>query len=69
MVFSGDPRSGTEINLRGTTTLNGPRNPLVLIDGVPGDLNTVAPRDIESISVLKDASAAAIYGARPTGLS
>ena len=61
---SGDPRSGTEINLRGTTTLNGPRNPLVLIDGVPGDLNTVAPRDIESISVLKDASAAAIYGSR-----
>ncbi|MBX6332423.1 MAG: SusC/RagA family TonB-linked outer membrane protein [Gemmatimonadaceae bacterium] len=61
---SGDPRAGTEIMLRGTTTLEGPRSPLVLIDGIPGDLNTVPPRDIESISVLKDASAAAIYGSR-----
>jgi TonB-linked SusC/RagA family outer membrane protein len=61
---SGNPTAGTEISLRGTTTLIGPRNPLVLIDGVPGDLNTVAPQDIESISVLKDASAAAIYGSR-----
>lgn len=61
---TGDPTEGTEIMLRGTTTLDGPTEPLVLIDGVPGDLNTVAPRDIESISVLKDASAAAIYGSR-----
>lgn len=61
---SGDPRVGTEISLRGTTTLIGPRSPLVLIDGVQGDLQTVAPQDIESISVLKDASAAAIYGSR-----
>jgi TonB-linked SusC/RagA family outer membrane protein len=61
---SGDPTTGTEITLRGVTTLQGPTSPLVLIDGVPGDLNTVAPQDIESISVLKDASAAAIYGSR-----
>ena len=61
---SGDPTSGTEISLRGVTTLQGPTSPLVLIDGVPGNLNTVAPQDIQSISVLKDASAAAIYGSR-----
>jgi TonB-dependent starch-binding outer membrane protein SusC len=61
---SGDPRDGTEISLRGVTTLQGPTSPLVLIDGVPGDLNTLAPQDIEQISVLKDASAAAIYGSR-----
>lgn len=61
---SGDPRSRTEISLRGATTLIGPTSPLVLIDGIPGDLNTVAPQDIQSISVLKDASAAAIYGSR-----
>jgi TonB-dependent SusC/RagA subfamily outer membrane receptor len=61
---SGDPRSGNEISLRGVTTLQGPTSPLVLIDGVPGDLNTLAPQDIEQISVLKDASAAAIYGSR-----
>ena len=61
---NGDPRRGLEISLRGTSTLNGPRNPLVLVDGVPGDLSTVAPQDIASISVLKDGSAGAIYGSR-----
>ncbi len=61
---SGDPTTGTEVMLRGITTIEGSRSPLVLIDGIPGDLNTVSPRDIESISVLKDASAAAIYGSR-----
>ena len=61
---SGDPRDGTEISLRGATTINGPRNPLVLVDGVPGSLETVAPQDIENISVLKDGSAAAVYGSR-----
>jgi hypothetical protein len=43
---SGDPRSGTQISLRGVTTLQGPTSPLVLIDGVPGDLSTLAPQDI-----------------------
>ncbi len=61
---SGDPRAGTEINLRGVTTISGPRNPLILVDGVPADLQTVAPQDIASIDVLKDGSAAAIYGSR-----
>src|SRR5690606_4739870 len=61
---SGDPRAGSQIQLRGRTTIQGPTAPLVLIDGVPGDLETVPPQDIESISVLKDGSAAAVYGTR-----
>src|SRR5438067_6900908 len=61
---SGDPRSGTQIMLRGITTIQGNTSPLVLIDGVPGGLNTVSPSDIESISVLKDGSAPAVYGSR-----
>lgn len=66
-VPSGDPTSGSQILLRGSTTLLGANsNPLVLIDGIPGDLKTVAPEDIESIDVLKDGSAAAIYGTRGT---
>ena len=40
--------------------------PLVLIDGIPGELGTVAPEDVESVDVLKDGSAAAIYGTRGT---
>jgi TonB-linked SusC/RagA family outer membrane protein len=64
---SGDPTQGSQILLRGNTTLLGANsNPLVLIDGVPGDLKTVAPEDIESMDVLKDGSAAAIYGTRGT---
>jgi len=64
---SGDPTSNTTISLRGNTTILGAStNPLILVDGVPGDLNTVAPEDIESIDVLKDGSAAAIYGSRGT---
>src|SRR6185503_15117765 len=55
---------GTEIQLRGVTTIQGPRGPLVLVDGVPGNLETVPSSDIEAISVLKDGSASAIYGAR-----
>ena len=62
---SGDPTSSTQIILRGQSTLMGVnQNPLVLIDGVPGDLKMIAPQDIESIDVLKDGSAAAIYGTR-----
>ena len=62
----GDPGAGSEIMLRGITTLMSGTSPLVLIDGVPGDLQSVAPEDIESIDVLKDGSAAAIYGTRGT---
>lgn len=62
---SGDPNAQSQILLRGTQTLNGANTgPLVIVDGVPGDLLTVAPEDIAEISVLKDASSAAIYGVR-----
>lgn len=62
---SGDVTSPQTIRLRGTSSLTGSSSPFVVIDGVPGgDLNTIAPTDIESISVLKDASSAAIYGSR-----
>src|SRR5690606_14417731 len=57
---SGDPGESSQINLRGLNSINGSQNPLVIVDGVPGDLNTVSPEDIESIDVLKDGSAAAI---------
>ena len=61
-----NPTSSSEISLRGITTLSSSTSPLVLIDGIPGDLNTVSPSDIEQIDVLKDGSAAAIYGTRGT---
>jgi TonB-linked SusC/RagA family outer membrane protein len=61
---SGDPTDNTEISLRGIGTINAPTEPLVIVDGVPGSLETVAPQDIESIDVLKDGSAAAVYGSR-----
>jgi len=61
----GDVTSSQTIRLRGTSSLTGSSSPFVVIDGVPGmDMNSVAPDDIESISVLKDASATAIYGSR-----
>ncbi|MVZ67009.1 SusC/RagA family TonB-linked outer membrane protein [Sphingobacterium sp. DK4209] len=65
---SGDVSKGETIRLRGTSSLTGSSSPFVVIDGVPGmNINSVAPQDIESISVLKDASAAAIYGSRSAG--
>lgn len=63
---TGDPNASSQILLRGMTTLFSSTQPLILVDGIPGDLNTVAPEDIESIDVLKDGSAAAIYGTRGT---
>lgn len=64
---NGDPTGSTQIRLRGTNTIGGANtSPLVLIDGIPGELSTVAPEDVESIDVLKDGSAAAIYGTRGT---
>ena len=60
---SGKPGSTPAINIRGVNSINS-ADPLVLIDGVVGDLNRVNPNDVESISVIKDASAAAVYGAR-----
>lgn len=61
---SGDPGAEPNISLRGIATISGSTTPLILINGIPGDFNTVAPADIVSIEVLKDASAAAIYGTR-----
>ena len=61
---SGDPNASSSIMLRGASTLEGNMQPLVLVDGIPGSLTTVASENIESIDVLKDASAAAIYGTR-----
>lgn len=61
---SGRPGAEGSFNIRGNTSINGGGAPLVLIDGVPGNLNNINPRDVENISVLKDAASAAIYGAR-----
>ena len=62
---SGDPTVGASIRLRGGTSLSASNSPLVVVDGIPGvDFNTVQPSEIVSIDVLKDASAAAIYGSR-----
>jgi len=55
--------NNTSIRIRGLGTI-GNSNPLVLIDGVEGDMNTLNPEDVQSVSVLKDAASASIYGAR-----
>ncbi|MDH6342557.1 TonB-linked SusC/RagA family outer membrane protein [Parabacteroides sp. PFB2-12] len=63
----GDPAAGSTIRVRGTTSLSGGNNPLVIVDGVFADmaiLNSLAPGDIESFTVLKDASETAQYGSR-----
>ncbi|ANH83825.1 hypothetical protein A8C56_09710 [Niabella ginsenosidivorans] len=62
------PNSATALQLRGMASVNTSREPLVVIDGMPGgDLRSVALEDIQSIDVLKDAAAGAIYGTRATG--
>lgn len=62
---SGQPGAGTQVRIRGIGTIEN-SNPLYIVDGVPvgTDINYLAPSDIESIDVLKDAASAAIYGAR-----
>lgn len=62
--FSNEPGGAMSINIRGVGSLTGDYSPYVLVDGMPMNLNLVNPSDIESISVLKDAAASAIYGAR-----
>jgi TonB-linked SusC/RagA family outer membrane protein len=62
-VRNGDPSQSPQFNIRGYESINGGA-PLILVDNVPMDINRINPNDIESISVLKDASAAAVYGAR-----
>ena len=63
---SGDLNASPSINIRGLTTIGegSSGNPLILIDGMEGDINLINPQDIENISVLKDAAAASIYGSR-----
>lgn len=62
---SGVPGSSASLNIRGIASISGSSTaPLVLIDGVEGDIARVNPNDVESISVIKDISAAAVYGAR-----
>jgi TonB-dependent starch-binding outer membrane protein SusC len=61
----GDPNGGFDIRLRGLSTISGSTAPLIIIDGVPGaNLQTLDPNDIAQMDVLKDGSAAAIYGTR-----
>ncbi|UKM64276.1 TonB-dependent receptor [Flavobacteriaceae bacterium GSB9] len=63
----GDPTQGFEIRLRGASSISASQEPLVVIDGIPGgNLNALAPEDIASMDILKDGSAAAIYGTRGT---
>ena len=63
---NGSLEDSPSINVRGTTTIGQGTSgsPLILIDGMEGDLNTINPQDIASISVLKDAAASSIYGSR-----
>ncbi|WP_158856527.1 SusC/RagA family TonB-linked outer membrane protein [Lunatibacter salilacus] len=60
---TGTPGGGASFNVRGFTSING-GSPLILVNNVPMDVNLINPNDVESISVLKDAASAAIYGAR-----
>ncbi|WP_106791864.1 TonB-dependent receptor [Aquimarina sp. Aq78] len=62
-IASGAPGSAPVIRIRGMGTVNN-NDPLFVIDGVPGDLSYVNPADIQNISILRDASAATIYGSR-----
>ncbi|HYG38968.1 MAG TPA: SusC/RagA family TonB-linked outer membrane protein [Cytophagales bacterium] len=62
---AGDPNRGTDVQIRGASSFKAGNGPLIVIDGMPGgDLRNIAQQDIESISVLKDGAAAAIYGSR-----
>src|SRR5215207_11398380 len=63
-LLDGRPTQAPRINIRGNTSIGQGGSALILIDGVEGDPSMVNPNDIESVSVLKDAAAAAIYGAR-----
>ncbi|HTN19556.1 MAG TPA: TonB-dependent receptor [Pelobium sp.] len=62
-INTGDPTATPELNVRGFNSING-GSPLILIDGIEGNITRVNPNDIESVTVLKDAASAAIYGAR-----
>ena len=63
---SGQPGSGVSVVVRGFGSINSSQNPLYVVDGVPydGNISAINPNDIESMTVLKDASAGALYGSR-----
>ncbi|MBD8489504.1 TonB-dependent receptor [Echinicola sp. CAU 1574] len=63
-LSSGAPNSEASFNIRGFTGMNSKGSPLILVDGVAQDINTINPEDVASISVLKDAASSAIYGSR-----
>jgi len=67
-ISNGSPNTTPSLNVRGGTSFSGGSfqtgSPLVLVDGIEADINQLNPEDIESVSVLKDAASAAIYGAR-----
>ena len=65
-LSDGKPSRSAEYNIRGTTSIGGGGSALILIDGVEGDPALLNPDDIESVSVLKDAASASIYGSRAT---
>ena len=62
----GNPGGETRIQIRGISSMSGQSTPLIIVDGMPydGNLNTIAPSDIESMTVLKDAAASSLYGSR-----
>ena len=62
-ISDGDPTTAATFNIRGFTSING-GSPLILVDGMPMDLNNINPSDIANVVVLKDAAASAIYGSR-----
>ena len=67
IASSGEPSKAATFQIRGTNSINSGTAPLFILDGVPiesSDFNTISPSDIESVSVLKDASSTSIYGAR-----
>jgi len=62
--YGGEPGSSRSWNIRGIGSITGNYSPLILVDGVETNINQLDPQDIESVSILKDASASAIYGSR-----
>lgn len=62
--LNGQPGSGMQVRIRGANSIKGSNDPLWIIDGFPGDINMINTSDIESVEILKDASATAIYGSR-----
>lgn len=63
-AINGQPGAGMQVRIRGANSIKGSNDPVWIINGAPGDINMINTADIESVEVLKDASATAIYGSR-----